>query len=71
MDKIKDFIVAVSLIALICAIVMLAGIAGAVDTDAMTISDALRRGIVWLIIAAAAMGAIVLLQREDDPYGKL
>ena len=70
-ERMENIIGAVCFIGLVLSIIMLVGIAGAVDTDLLGVGDAARRGIVWLIIFLASACGIIYLERDEDEYGEL
>lgn len=70
-EKIKSVIGTVSLIFLGVSIFMLIGTAGSVDTDIMNLSEAVKSGIVWLIVLAISTAGIVISERDEDEYGRL
>ena len=67
----KAILATISLMAMFVGAVMLLIIIGAVWTDMLTITEGAERGIIWGLIVLASIGSIFLIEREDDPYGKL
>ena len=70
-EKLQNIIGAVSFIGLAVSIIMLIGIAGSVDVNTLSIGEAAKRGIIWLIVLALSAGGIVLLEKDEDEYGGL
>ena len=70
-EKIKNIIGTISFILCFLSVIMLVATAGSVDMDPQNLGGAITHGIIWLIILAISTGAIVLIERDEDKYGRL
>ena len=59
-----------SLIAFI-SFILLIGIAGGVDTDQLTIDEAVKKSIIWIILLVIGVIGIIKTEKEEDKYDRL
>ena len=70
-DGIREIIAGVSLIALVVAIVLVIGTAGALEQDNITMFSAIKRLVALLIVIVICAMGIVKTEDEEDIYDRL
>lgn len=70
-NTLKNIIATVSFILAFGSILLLIGIAGAVDVDQMTLSASIPRGIFLIITLILGVAGILFVEKDEDEYGRL
>lgn len=70
--SLNDLIVLFSLLGMLLSIIMMIGIAGAVDCDNLTILEAAKKEIVWcIILTVSGIGLLKVQKDEESEYEDL
>ena len=70
-DTLKNIIGTLSIILLITSILILIGTAGSVDTNELSMSAAIPRGIIWFAVLILSTAGLLITEKEEDAYGRL
>lgn len=62
----ENIIGTISLFGIIISMIMLVGIAGAIDCDTITLTDGTKKIIIYLIILICSVIGILHVEREED-----
>lgn len=68
----NDLISLFSIIGILVSLVMLVGVAGAVDCDSITLLEGVKKIAIWLIVMVLAVIGLAKVERdEEDIYDRL
>lgn len=70
-NTLKNIIATVSFILAFGSILLLIGIAGAVDVDQMTVRESIPRGIFFIVVLILGVAGILFVEKDEDEYGRL
>lgn len=70
--SLNDLISLFSIIGVLVSLIMLVGVAGAVDCDSITLFEGAKKIVIWLIVMALSVIGLAKVERdEEDIYDRL